>query len=175
MLIRKTDYEDLKEKAKSYEKYYEDYWKERERNLNLDVENEELKEKITTLEKQLHDQLEVNQKYIRDIQTAEGVKNTVQESYKRVVTQLDAEIKLNAEYVRNDEEKTSIISDIESTLAAVCEDKVNENIELFAVKTYRGWKCLYHNGDKIDTGGASDISITWSDGDYVDLTVDRRK
>lgn len=45
-------------------------------------------------------------------------------------------------------------------------------IEFFALKTYRGWRYICHNGNALqDIENAKGVFISWREGDYIDVEV----
>ena len=140
-------------------------------NDKIDALKEKYENKITELEGQLKDQLEVNQKYIQDLHDSKIYESTYKDSYNTIKQQMDKQIYLCTKQMDDSIQKDKILESLESSLAAVCEERVNENVELFALKTYRGWKCLYVNGEKINTDGIESIYIR--DEDRISVEINR--
>lgn len=171
-----------KKKSQNNIDYYKKYCIQNEQHLRQMVDFEvmhevkinELKskyeEKITELEKQLQDQLEVNQKYIQDLHDSKIYENAYRNSYEVIKQQMDKQIDLCIKQMDDCVQREKMLVSLESSVAAICEERVNENIELFALKTYRGWKCLYVDGEKIDTDSVKSICI--NNEDKINVTID---
>ena len=71
---------------------------------------------------------------------------------------------------------SSTIKDLTECLEAIAKGvyKENTNIELFVLKTYRGWSYLCHDGEKItDFSKVSDVDISWSKDRSVSVEIHR--
>lgn len=49
----------------------------------------------------------------------------------------------------------------------------SEEIEFAAIKKYRGWECLYLNGNKIDMDRCADLNIHWTLNQSVTVSTEQ--
>ena len=71
--------------------------------------------------------------------------------------------------------KQGIIDGLTSCLQAIAEGTYNQaHVELFALKTYRGWEYICCNGDKyLDLSYADEVNISWKKDERVKLEIKR--
>ena len=139
----------------------------------LKTELSQKQSEIDNLRQQLKEQLEVNNKYLQDYKTTKGMYDTVYGAYKNLTKKENDYIELSNKLTNQLAAKDEVIDSLKSSLAAVCGRKVDETIELFALKTYRGWECLYHDGDKINLDKAKSVTIDWSRYECTTVNIDR--
>lgn len=133
------------------------------------------KKVISTLENQLQEQKEVNDKYVQDYRDVINRESILKDAYKNTKEQMDKEIQLANKLTVANMEKDKIIDSQQAVINAMTRNEFDkDNIEFAAIKTYRGWICVYRDGKKLDISDAEYMNVTWyKDGDSLEVTVQK--
>lgn len=141
----------------------------------LKVENSSLEERnksLPELEKQLSKQKEVNEQYVRDYHALASQNKVLKDAYDNTKKQLDASISNFDKLIDDTTEKDKTISSLRAVVNSIANEHFDKKyIEFAALKTYRGWEYLYHDGKFVDIENVRSANMFWDRDNRVEVNV----
>lgn len=122
--------------------------------------------------KELQELVENQQEFIEELKKENRIFYNDKEELKKQVAELESEIKKL-------ESRITILTETSASQQAVIDFLTREkfgcgeDIEFAAIKRYRGWDCLYLNGQKINTDRAVDLTIYCDPNEPIRISEDR--
>jgi len=121
--------------------------------------------------KELQELVENQQEFIEELKKENRIFYNDKEELKKQVAELKSEIKKL-------ESRITILTETSASQQAVIDFLTRKNfgcgedIEFAAIKRYRGWDCLYLNGQKINTDRAVDLTIYCDPNEPIRISED---
>ena len=171
----KKEFESLETNYRNLKNEYSSYMDRNVCKVNDYINNDnENKKLIEDLRSQLEEQKKINEKYLQDYRDILAKNKVYLDTYLDLKQTMDEQISLSNKLTNANMEKDNIIASQGSVMNAVLSKNYDKkHIEFAAVKTYRGWEYIYHNGKNIDVNNVNSIRVSWDVNENVTLEIDQ--